>query len=205
MELIKKKVSDLIPYINNSRTHSEEQVTQLVSSIKEFGFTNPILITPDNSIIAGHGRLEAVKKLQWQEVPCIIIKGLTKTQIKALILADNQIALNSGWDLDKLSLEIEGLKDDDFDLEILGFKDDFLVEIQETVSPLVELPEIKQGEKEPFQHMTFRIHDTQVKFINMAVEKAKQNKDLNNEYNHNINGNALTEICRYYYEQYSDS
>ena len=84
MELIKKKVSELIPYINNSRTHSEEQITQLISSIKEFGFTNPILLAPDNSIIAGHGRLLAVKRLGHEEVPCIIISGLTKTQIKAL-------------------------------------------------------------------------------------------------------------------------
>ena len=129
MELIKKKVKDLIPYINNSRTHSEEQITQLVSSIKEFGFTNPILLSPDNSIIAGHGRLQAVKRLGHEEVPCIIIDGLTKTQIKALIIADNQLALNAGWDLEKLSVEIEGLEADKFDLNILGFEDEFLKDL----------------------------------------------------------------------------
>jgi ParB family transcriptional regulator, chromosome partitioning protein len=121
MELIKKKVSELIPYINNSRTHSEEQVTQIVSSIKEFGFTNPILIDKDNSIIAGHGRLQAVKRLGLEEVPCILISGLTKTQIKALIIADNQLALNAGWDLEKLSVEIEGLEEDKFDLSHIRF------------------------------------------------------------------------------------
>jgi len=126
MELIKKKVSELIPYINNSRTHSEEQITQLISSIKEFGFTNPILIDKENSIIAGHGRLLAVKRLGLEEVPCIIISGLTKTQIKALIIADNQLALNAGWDLEKLSVEIEGLEDDKFDISLLGFDDKFL-------------------------------------------------------------------------------
>ena len=126
MELIKKKVSELIPYINNSRTHSEEQITQISSSIKEFGFTNPILIDKENSIIAGHGRLQAVKRLGHEEVPCIIISGLTKTQIKALIIADNQLALNAGWDLEKLSVEIEGLEDDKFDISILGFDDKFL-------------------------------------------------------------------------------
>jgi DNA modification methylase len=129
MELIKKKVSDLIPYINNSRTHSEEQITQLISSIKEFGFTNPILLAPDNSIIAGHGRLLAVKRLGHEEVPCIIVQGLTKTQIKALIIADNQLALNAGWDLEKLSVEIEGLKDEDFNIDILGFKNDFILDL----------------------------------------------------------------------------
>ena len=129
MELIKKKVSELIPYINNSRTHSEEQITQLISSIKEFGFTNPILLSPDNSIIAGHGRLQAVKRLGHEEVPCIIISGLTKTQIKALIIADNQLALNAGWDLEKLSVEIEGLELDKFDLNLLGFEDEFLKDL----------------------------------------------------------------------------
>jgi DNA modification methylase len=129
MELIKKKVSDLIPYINNSRTHSEEQITQLISSIKEFGFTNPILLAPDNSIIAGHGRLQAVKRLGHEEVPCIIISGLTKTQIKALIIADNQLALNAGWDLEKLSVEIEGLEADKFDISLLGFDDKFLNDV----------------------------------------------------------------------------
>jgi len=126
MELIKKKVSELIPYVNNSRTHSEEQITQIASSIKEFGFTNPILIAPDNSIIAGHGRLLACKKLNINEVPCITITGLTKTQLKALIIADNQLALNAGWDLEKLSIEIEGLQEDNFDIKLLGLKDDFL-------------------------------------------------------------------------------
>jgi len=205
MELIKKKVSELIPYINNSRIHSEEQITQLISSIKEFGFTNPILIDNDNSIIAGHGRLLAVKKLGYDEVPCIIISGLSKIQIKALIIADNQLALNGSWDLDRLSLEIDGLKEDNFNLDILAFNTDFLKDIQETIIPLADLPEIKEGDKKPFQQMTFIIHDSQINFINLALEKVKKNFDLNNEYNQNINGNAITEICKNFYEQNSNS
>jgi DNA modification methylase len=151
MELIKKKVSDLIPYINNSRTHSEEQITQLISSIKEFGFTNPILLAPDNSIIAGHGRLQAVKRLGHEEVPCIIVQGLTKTQIKALIIADNQLALNAGWDLEKLSVEIEGLKDEDFNIDILGFEEDFIKDLlnKENLGLTDEdaVPEVKENPK----------------------------------------------------------
>lgn len=151
MELIKKKVSELIPYINNSRTHSEEQITQLVSSIKEFGFTNPILLAPDNSIIAGHGRLQAVKKLGHEEVPCIVVEGLTKIQIKALIIADNQLALNAGWDLEKLSVEIEGLKDEDFNIDILGFNDDFIKDLlakeNNGLTDEDEVPEIKENPK----------------------------------------------------------
>jgi DNA modification methylase len=156
MELIKKKVSELIPYINNSRTHSEEQITQLISSIKEFGFTNPILLSPDNSIIAGHGRLQAVKRLGHEEVPCVIISGLTKTQIKALIIADNQLALNAGWDLEKLSVEIEGLKDEDFNIDILGFEDDFIKDLlnkenegltdEDAVPEILENPKTKVGD-----------------------------------------------------------
>ena len=151
MELIKKKVSELIPYINNSRTHSEEQITQLISSIKEFGFTNPILLAPDNSIIAGHGRLQAVKRLGHEEVPCIIVQGLTKTQIKALIIADNQLALNAGWDLEKLSVEIEGLKDEDFNIDILGFEDDFIKDLlnkqNQGLTDEDALPEVKENPK----------------------------------------------------------
>ena len=150
MELIKKKVSDLIPYINNSRTHSEEQITQLISSIKEFGFTNPILLSPDNSIIAGHGRLQAVKRLGYEEVPCIIISGLTKTQIKALIIADNQLALNAGWDLEKLSVEVEGLQDEDFNIDILGFNNDFIKDLLKKDEGLTDqdaVPEAKLNAK----------------------------------------------------------
>jgi ParB family chromosome partitioning protein len=203
MELVKKKVSELIPYINNSRNHSEEQINQIASSIKEFGFTNPILIDQDNSIIAGHGRLQAVKKLGYEEVSCIVISGLSKTQIKALIIADNQLALNASWDIDKLSLELDSLKDDNFNLDILGFNNDFLKDIQEEIIPLSDLPEIKDGDKEPFQQMTFIIHDSQIKFINLALEKVKSKFDLKNEYNQNINGNAISEICKNFYESHS--
>ena len=125
-EYVIKKVSDLVPYINNSRTHSEEQTTQIASSISEFGFTNPILVDETNNLIAGHGRLLAAKKLGIEEVPAIILSGLTKAQKKAYVIADNQLALNAGWDLDMLKLEIEGLNELDFDINLLGFDDDFL-------------------------------------------------------------------------------
>ena len=151
MELVTKNTSDLIPYVNNSRTHSEEQVNQIISSIKEFGFTNPILIEQDNGIIAGHGRIMAAKKMGLKEVPCVIVKGLTKTQIKALNIADNQIALNAGWDLEKLKLEIQGLNEDSFDLNILGFKqnliDDFLFEETLGLTEDDETPDAKQEAK----------------------------------------------------------
>ena len=121
-----KGVDQLIPYINNSRTHSDVQVNQIASSIKEFGFTNPILIDEDGGIIAGHGRLSAAIKLSFVEVPCIILRGLTAAQKKAYIIADNQLPLNAGWDLDMLKLELETLAEMDFDIDLLGFDDEFL-------------------------------------------------------------------------------
>jgi len=129
MQIEQLKVGDLIPYVNNSRTHSDEQVMQVASSIKEFGFTNPILIDDDGGIIAGHGRLMAAKKLGLVEVPCIRLGHLSEAQRKAYVIADNQLALNSGWDLDTLKLEIDRLGELDFDIELLGFDDDFLTSL----------------------------------------------------------------------------
>ena len=120
------KRDQLIPYINNSRTHDARQVKQIAASIKEFGFTNPILIDEDNGIIAGHGRLLAADLLGMDEVPTITLKGLTEAQRKAYVIADNQLALNAGWDLDSLKVELDRLAELDFDIDLLGFEDDFL-------------------------------------------------------------------------------
>lgn len=123
------KVKDLIPYANNARTHSDEQVAQIAASIKEFGWTNPILIDGENGIIAGHGRLAAARKLGMEELPAIQLDGLTKAQKKALILADNKLALNSGWDYELLKIELEELNDQNFDLSIIGFDADELEKV----------------------------------------------------------------------------
>jgi ParB-like chromosome segregation protein Spo0J len=121
VKITQKKVTELIPYVNNSRTHSDEQVAQIAASIKEFGWTNPILIDGDNGIIAGHGRLMAARKLGHTEVPTIELKDLTETQKKAYIIADNRLALNAGWDNELLTIELNELLADGFDLDILGF------------------------------------------------------------------------------------
>ena len=152
MEIVYKKVNDLIPYINNSRTHSEEQVNQIVASINEFGFTNPILIDEKDNIIAGHGRLLASKKLGMEEVPCIVLKGLTEAQQKAYIIADNKMALNAGWDEELLKIELENLKELDFDLELTGFNvdelDDILGKNEEEVEIVEdEVPEVPEEPK----------------------------------------------------------
>jgi len=117
-------VDSLIPYARNARTHSEEQIAQIAASIREFGWTNPILTDGDKGVIAGHGRLAAARKLELAEVPVIELGHLSPEQKKAYILADNRIALNSGWDEELLKLELQELQGVDFDLDLLGFGDD---------------------------------------------------------------------------------
>jgi DNA modification methylase len=126
-----KQTGELIPYSNNSRTHSEKQVQQVAASIKEFGFTNPILIDEDNGIIAGHGRLQAAQLLGMDTVPTIALEGFTEAQRKAYVIADNQLAMNAGWDLDALKVEVDRLTELDFDIDLLGFDDDMLAGLME--------------------------------------------------------------------------
>lgn len=129
LKVVYRQVADLIPYARNARTHSDEQVTRIASSIKEFGFTNPILIDGDNGIIAGHGRLAAAKKLGLREVPTIELSGMTDAQKRAYILADNKLALDAGWDEELLRLEFEELRGGAIDLELTGFSLDEINEI----------------------------------------------------------------------------
>ena len=129
IQIQEKLVSELIPYVKNSRTHSDEQVAQIAASIKEFGWTNPILIDGDNGIIAGHGRLMAARKLGHDKVPTIELKDLTETQKKAYIIADNRLALNAGWDNEMLTIELNDLLADGFALEVLGFDAEVLEQL----------------------------------------------------------------------------
>jgi len=121
MEIKEVEVSALIPYAKNSRTHDDAQVAQIAASIKEFGWTNPILVDNDKGVIAGHGRLLAARKLGMDKVPTIELKDMTEAQKKAYVIADNKLALNAGWDTNFLSLELQELKNQDFDLTLLGF------------------------------------------------------------------------------------
>lgn len=133
----------LIPYAKNSRTHSDEQISQIAASIKEFGFTNPILIDAEGGIIAGHGRALAAHRLKMGQVPTICLGHLSETQRRAYVIADNRLALNAGWDTKMLSLEMIELKAEEFDLELLGFDSD---ELESLLNPEVE-PE--QGNGDP--------------------------------------------------------
>jgi len=126
-----RNTKDLIPYARNSRTHCDDQVNQIAASIREWGFTNPVLIDTENNIIAGHGRITAANKIGITEIPCIILDGLSEQQKKAYLIADNRLALNAGWDDELLKLELSELQGDDFDISLLGFDDDEIAKLLE--------------------------------------------------------------------------
>lgn len=144
-------IDELIPYSNNSRTHSDEQVAQVAASIREFGFTNPILVDESQSIIAGHGRLLAAKKLNLDQVPTITLEGLTEAQRKAYVIADNKLALNAGWDEQALQAELERLKELDFDLALTGFDPDELAKLlePEQIEGLTDEDEVPEVPDDP--------------------------------------------------------
>ena len=122
-------IDELIPYVNNARTHSPEQINKLRSSLREFGFVNPVIIDQKNNVVAGHGRLIAAREEGFTEVPCVLVDYLTEAQRKAYILADNRYAEDAGWDEEKLRIEIESLQEQDFDLFLTGFDDDELEDL----------------------------------------------------------------------------
>lgn len=124
IEITMRAPGDLIPYDRNARTHSAVQIDQVVASIKEFGWTNPILLDELSGVIAGHGRLAAAVQMGMEEVPCIVLVGLSKAQRKAYILADNKIALNAGWDEELLRQELTDLIAAGFDMDLVGFDPD---------------------------------------------------------------------------------
>ena len=133
MKIQEIEIEKLIPYARNSRTHSDEQVAQIAASIKEFGWTNPILVDGEAGIIAGHGRLAAARKLGLKKIPVIELSHLSPTQKKALIIADNKLALNAGWDNEMLMLEIEELEIEDFDIDLIGFGKEEINALKENI------------------------------------------------------------------------
>lgn len=138
-----RKVSELVPYAMNARTHSESQVQQIVGSIKLFGFINPVLIDGNSEIIAGHGRVLAAQVLEMEKVPCIVLTHLTEGEQRALVLADNRIQLSAGWDVEKLQKELGDLTNMDFDLSLTGFTQhelDTYLKIDEGIIPDLDMP-----------------------------------------------------------------
>jgi ParB-like chromosome segregation protein Spo0J len=168
MKVEQINIEKLIPYVNNARTHSDDQVTQIASSIREFGFNNPILVDEQYGIIAGHGRLMAGKKLGLETVPCIMLKGLTESQRKAYIIADNKIALNSGWDEELLKIELMGLTD--AEQVATGFNADELNLLFNAWSPDIDIPDNSDMDTRPV--LKFKIEKDQEEFAKEVITNA---------------------------------
>lgn len=175
----KINIDEIKPYEKNARTHSTKQLEQIMNSIKAYGFTNPLLIDENNNLIAGHGRLEAVKQLNrvdfknnpLMELPAIIIEGLSEADKKALIIADNQIALNAGWDYEILSEELNELADISYDLDLLAFDN-----IDELLS--YDLDDIDENVKE--------LKEVEISQKYDLLIKCKNESELEKAYNENI-------------------
>ena len=133
LQIETRPVERLIPYVRNARTHSEDQIAQIAASIAEFGFVNPVLIGSDDVIVVGHGRVLAAKRLGLADVPVIVLDHLDEAQRRALVIADNRIAENAGWDEAMLRTEIAALREEEFDLDVLGFSDADLLRILDSI------------------------------------------------------------------------
>ena len=192
-------ITELIPYGANSRTHSDEQVLQIAASIKEFGFTNPVLLDGDGGIIAGHGRIMAARKLGMFTVPSIVLHHLTDAQKRAYVIADNKLALNAGWDDDLLASEIQGLIDEEYDVDLIGFTQDELDELLSSVNE-IGMPELSNEEPE-FQQKAFTLHNDQMSFVDDAIKLAKTDPLVDTGINENSNGNALALVCEQWLKQ----
>lgn len=193
----------LVPYARNSRTHSPEQVAQIAASIREFGFTNPVLIDANNTLIAGHGRVMAAQQLGLPTVPAIRLAHLTDAQRRAYVIADNKLAENAGWDMATLAREVEDLTADGYALDVIGFTEaDFAALFDGTaVQPLDAMPALPSGDRQPFQSMTFTLHDNQAAQVITAMGIAKKMGPFTDSPNENGNGNALARICEAFITQ----
>jgi len=193
----RRAVAGLVPAARNARTHSPQQVGQLAASIREWGWTVPVLVDEGGEIIAGHGRVLAAQLLGLGEVPVMVATGWNPSQIRAYRIADNRLALNAGWDDDLLRLEFGELTGLAADLvPLTGFT---IEEIEGlTVHALDGMPELPDGPKPPFQAVTFTLHETQVGVVTEALRRAKEAGPFEEGVNANGNGNALVRVCKAY-------
>jgi len=193
------KPAELIPYAHNARRHSGEQIAQLMDSIAEFGFTNPVLTDGGRGVIAGHGRLIAAQRLGLETVPVIELAHLSENQKRAYILADNRLAELAGWDDDLLREELLHLRQDDPDLlGLVGFAQAELDALFANDVSEAAFPDLPDGDKSPFQQMTFIVHEAQAPTVHDALARAKRDQTEAPGENKNSNGNALYRICAAY-------
>lgn len=205
-QYIKINIDKIKPYEKNARTHSSKQLEQIMNSIKAYGFTNPLLIDENSNLIAGHGRLEAVKQLNrvdfknnpLMELPAIIITGLSEADKKALIIADNQIALNAGWDYEILSQELNELADISYDLDLLAFDNiDEVLDYEPDIDcdGLSDDFTIPNNEKSDFKQITITLKTEHAEKI-LQFQKENQKADLANGDNLNANANIIWNLLK---------
>lgn len=204
-KIVFKPANWLKPYDRNSRTHTADQVAQIAASIDTFGFVNPILARGDGTIIAGHGRLEAATTmLGMDEVPVIILDHLSDAQARLLVIADNKIAENAGWDEDLLAQELMDLETaldaEGIDLSISGFTDEEIDDLLGHVEEENEVPKVEDAESPEFQQVTFTLHKDQMAVVKAALRAAQNVGEFTDGLNENSNGNALARIAGYYNE-----
>jgi ParB-like chromosome segregation protein Spo0J len=189
----------LVPYARNARTHTDEQIKQIAASMREWGWTIPVLADEGGTIIAGHARVSAAEINGYTEVPVMVARGWSEAKKRAYVLADNKLAMNAGWNEELLGVELLELRNLGFDLPVIGFDDSELNELMREVAE-AGYPELPEGEKAPYQQITFTLHDEQVKVVQAAVTAAKQRGEFDGSLNDNANGNAITRICETYLE-----
>ena len=193
MQIIQKKLADIVPYANNTKKHDETQIKNVAESIKKYGWVQPIVIDNDGTIVIGHCRALAAEKLGMEEVPCVVVSDLTEDEINALRIVDNKTN-ESPWDFDLLSAELPeiDLSDFEFDFEFSGedySPDDFGEEFS-----------LADGEKPEFCQMTFTLHTRQKELIEYAIQQVKEN--ISETFgNTNANGNGLYEVVRQWAER----
>lgn len=203
-EVTRRSVSDLIPYARNARTHSDEQVQQIARSMREWGWTNPVLLDEDGMIIAGHGRILAAKTLGYEEAPCMVARGWSEAKKRAYIIADNKLALNAGWDIGLLASELDDLSLDGYDHAIVGFSEDDMADLSDALNARTDMPDLNADDRAPFIQVTFTLHDDQAGAVREALKRAKALGPFIDTGNENSNGNALARICRMFMEARHD-
>ena len=189
----------LIPYARNARTHSPEQIKQLAASMREWGWTIPVLADEQGGLIAGHARVQAGELNGYEEAPVMIAHGWSEAKKRAYVLADNKLAMNAGWNEELLGVELLELRDMGFDMPVIGFDEKELDELMREVAD-AGYPELPEGDRAPYQQMTFMLHDEQVKIVQAAITAAKARGPFEGTENDNANGNALARVCEAYLE-----
>lgn len=183
-----------IEYARNPRKN-DHAVDKVAAAIREFGFRVPICAKSDGTVVDGHLRLKAAKKLGLAEVPVVLADDMTEAQIKAFRLSVNKMAELAEWDTELLRLEFLDLEGDGFDLELTGFDADEIADLQFDDDAETDMPELAEGDREPFQDMTFNLHDDQAEVVKEAISKSKAMGDFGDTGNENSNANALARIC----------